>query len=232
MGGGLGAGGAALGQPGGPGRAGRSGGCGCVQAGAIGAVGLQLWGSWGLGWGCKGTGKGLWDWGAGWSPERLGVAKRETGSFRGVLEAGVFCSVWGAAGVLQMSWGCCRSDGGCDQREFWGLGSWGLGQRSECCRHARGALGVLLLGCHHRVPLPTAGSGGDPLCNFPRKPGCTLRSGWEAALLAPLYPTSQLVYVSQAHISAGEMRLLRHTLFWPLWDWPFKAAALTGAPSS
>lgn len=43
---------------------------------------------------------------------------------------------------------------------------------------------MLLLGCHHRVPLPTAGSGGDPLCDFPRKPGCTLRYGWEAALLS------------------------------------------------
>lgn len=49
---------------------------------------------------------------------------------------------------------------------------------------------MLLLGCHHRVPLPTAGSGGDPLCNFLRKPGCTLRCGWEAALLSS--PVSHL----------------------------------------
>lgn len=53
---------------------------------------------------------------------------REVELFRGPLKAGVCCSVWGAAGVLQMSWGCCRRDGGCDQRVFWRLGSWGLGQ--------------------------------------------------------------------------------------------------------
>lgn len=143
------------------------------------------------------------------------------------MEAGVCCSVWGAAGVLQMSWGCCRRDGDCDQRMFCRLGSWGLGR---CCRHAGGALGVLLLGCHRRVPLPTAGSGGDPLCNFPRKPGCTLRCGWEAALLSS--PVS--------HLTAG----LRQS--GPLWcrgnealegypilallGQPFMATALTGDP--
>lgn len=41
---------------------------------------------------------------------------------------------------------------------------------------------------------------------------------------------SQLLYVSQAHLGAGEMRLLRDTPSWPLWGWPFMATALTGYP--
>lgn len=98
----------------------------------------------GLGRGCR-TGvlfKGLGDDGC-YERDRgvWGAVEGAMGAGRGVLQ-GVGCHR-GVVGVLQMSWGCCRRDGGdegCgrDPRVFWGLELVGAGTMLGVLQTRRG----------------------------------------------------------------------------------------------